>query len=151
MEQSPAWEANLFSASYEIPHILWNPEVLYRLHKCPPPVPILSQLDPVHALTFHLLKFHINIILAYTPGFSVCSLSLRFPRQNPVSDSPLPPYVLHAPPICQHGMASARLWMEERLPMGRVAANILNMQSRTTDKGWSYNLGVGRDANNYST
>jgi hypothetical protein len=26
----------------------------------------------------------------------------------------------------------------------RVAANILNKQSRRADKGWSYNLGVGR-------
>jgi hypothetical protein len=28
----------------------------------------------------------------------------------------------------------------------RVAANILNMQPRTNDKGWSFSLGVGREA-----
>jgi hypothetical protein len=34
--------------------------------------------------------------------------------------------------------------MEEQPPIWRVAANILNKQSRTADKGWSYSLGVGR-------
>jgi hypothetical protein len=44
-----------------------------------------------------------------------------------------------------------RLRMEERPPIWRVAANILNKQSRTADKGWSSSLGVGRGAENSST
>jgi hypothetical protein len=51
IEQSPSWEANWFAANPEIPCILWNPKVHRRGYKCPPPVTILSQIKPVHALT----------------------------------------------------------------------------------------------------
>ena len=83
MQRSP-WEANRFSASQEIPRILWNPKFHYRSYKSPLSLPILSQFDPVRTPTSHFLMIHLNIILSSTPGSLKWSPFLRFPHQNPV-------------------------------------------------------------------
>jgi hypothetical protein len=50
-----------------------------------------------------------------------------------------------------HGMARPQVADGgDALKLWRKAANILNKQSRTADKGWSSSLGVGCGANNSS-
>jgi hypothetical protein len=52
---------------------------------------------------------------------------------------------------CHHSMARPRVADgRDGLQHWRLAANILNMQQRTNDKGWSSSLGVGCGANNPS-
>jgi hypothetical protein len=62
MQLSPSWEAANCAATQELPSILWNPEVHYRVHKSPLLVPILSQIDPIHTIPSYISKIHFNIL-----------------------------------------------------------------------------------------
>ena len=58
IQQSPPSESNQFSASLEIPRILCNRKVHYRIQNIPPPFPILTHIYPVRALTSHFPQIH---------------------------------------------------------------------------------------------
>ena len=97
MEQKPSWDAIRFLVSQEIPRISWNPKVHYRIHKYPPPVPILSQLDPDHIPNPTSWR---SILILFS-HLRLCLPSGPFPQVSP----PKPcirlsshPYALHAPP-----------------------------------------------------
>jgi hypothetical protein len=93
------WEANRFSATQEIPRILWHLKIFYRIHNCPPPIPILSQLDPVHTATSQLRKIYLNITFPSTPGTPKWSvLSQVSPPKLCICLSSLP-NALNAQPI----------------------------------------------------
>ena len=89
MEQSPSWEANrFFSYSRNSPHFMGPEGSLPQSQvpaTCPYPEPARSNPYP------HFLKIYLNIILPSTPGSPKCPLFFRFPHQNPVYASPLPP------------------------------------------------------------
>jgi hypothetical protein len=102
MQQSPSWQANWFSASQEIPHILWNQKVHYRIHHvpatCPYPEPARSSLQlniplpedaslyypPINDLVCQVVSFP-----QVSPPKSCISLSSNDTRYMPC------PYVLY--------------------------------------------------------
>ena len=91
MEQSPSWVANRFLASKEIPRILWNPEVLHRVYRSPPPLPILSQINlvqatpPPHSTSWSSILISSHIRLGLPSGL----FPSGFPHKTPVFTSPI--------------------------------------------------------------
>ena len=72
-----------FSASQEIPRILWNTKVYYRIHQSPPPVRTRSQLGQVHTphptsrRSILILSSHLHRFLpigVFPPGFPTKTL-----------------------------------------------------------------------------
>ena len=72
-----------FQLTKKFPAFYGTPNVHYSIHQCQPPVPILSQLDPVHGPTSHFLKIHLNIILTSQSGSTKRSFPSGFPTKIP--------------------------------------------------------------------
>ena len=74
-EQNPSWEANRYSSSLEIGHLLQNMIVLNHFHQRQSFVPTLSQTNSVLGLSFYFW-IHLSFIL----HFQFIALLQHFPR-----------------------------------------------------------------------
>jgi len=104
----PFWRPEFWGGSYicgkvvdswsgqEISHILRNSKVRFHVHKRPPLVPVLSQINPGHSFPALMLRDIYNIIFPYTTRSSMWSTSLRFLYQNSACTSFLP-HTFHVP------------------------------------------------------
>ena len=110
MQQSPSWEGNRFSASLEIPRILWNPKVHYRSHKCP--YLSLSCARSIQCIPPHPTSWRSILILS--SHLCLGLLSDLLPSDFPTKTlyTPLPsPYALHAPPISFFSILSSEQYL----------------------------------------
>jgi hypothetical protein len=82
----PLEKLRVRSAGQKIPSILWNPKVHYRVHKSSPPVPILSQVNPIHIPKPCFPKIH-----------QMLSSHLRLGLPSGLLPSGLPTKMLYAP------------------------------------------------------
>jgi len=111
MEHSPSWETKSSSASQEIPRVLWNPDLHYRIPKRPPTVLVLSKSNQAQASPSHFLKIHFNVILPSMPRSSKLSPFLGSPHQKSCMHFSCPPYVAQNPHISFFLIWSSELYL----------------------------------------
>jgi hypothetical protein len=99
--------------------------------------------------TFQILKYCLNTLYLTLHLVLVKRGSLSRWKVGPCHSEKWDTVTVKSGSLSRHG-ASSNCGLMNGLQIWRVAANILNKQSRTADNEWSSSLGVGRGANNSS-
>jgi hypothetical protein len=121
------------AAIQEFPNILWNQKFHFRVHKSPLPLPIQSQINPVHTIPSYLSKLHFNDIAPLTSRSSLWPLSFWLSHQNPTCIPFLPnachmPYLSHAPWLDHSNYTWRRVQVMKLLIM-QISENIQILQN----------------------
>ena len=97
---------------------LCNPKIHYCIHKCRTPVPILSQINPVHVhhptSWISILMWSSHLLLGLPSGL----FPSGFPTKLCKHISPPSSYVLHAPPITFSVWSPKQYWVRNFTFMG---------------------------------
>lgn len=109
--------------------ISWNEQTGYNIHKNPPVIHILSQINVIYISWNNFFNLHPNIILLYL----LCPkwpLHFRVVRPKYLRHFLSLPCVLHGPPMtfdhCNH------IWWRIQLPPTHVSSSLLGPNIRIT-------------------
>jgi hypothetical protein len=85
-----SWSSLTSSVTQELPNILWNPKVHFRVQNRPSLLPILSQMNPVHAHPYYF-KAHLTPSYRLILSFLVVSFFRGFQPELCMKFSPTGP------------------------------------------------------------
>jgi hypothetical protein len=105
---------------------------------------------PLYEIFYNFLLFYFCLQSIYSPQYPVIKYP-QFTFSINGRDQVLHPYkatgkIIMGPLLQQHGTSLGSGW-RDGLQLYRVAANTLNRQLQTVDKGWSSSLEVGHGEN----
>jgi hypothetical protein len=132
MEVEPSWEAASCAAIQELPNILWNLKVHYRVCKSIPLVSAMSQINPVHTTHPVSLRSSLISLVHLYLGLPSCLLPSGF------TTNILCVFYFSSPPTSSRRRVQVRklviIWRMSSSGMWRCGAR-LNRRF-----GWTYRL-----------
>jgi hypothetical protein len=136
MELSCPWETASCAAIQELPSILWNPKVQYRVHNSPPLVPILSrsmQSVPLHPLSLRsILILSTHLLRGLRSGLFPSGLPADSYMHSSALHSSYMPLPSHSPWLDHSNYTWRRVQVIKLLIMqfSRTSRHFISLRSR---------------------